>query len=217
MRQEVPDVRISMTSVASVLIVTGVTLAGVTACGLQPAQAGSGPRRAIAPATRVPASAVPTVEATFSSAMRAAASLGSPPAAWEMGIVSALQTGQPVPGFSASMRSDLLAAGEAAIARYFAPPQAAAEQQELIGALARDANPNVINLGSGAGKVAFGVVRVDGSTAVVSAQVTIWAKTLARGPRSGPWQAAAPVRVLSCTATLRLSTSGQWQVTRLTR
>lgn len=207
--------RISMTHAAWVLIVTGVTLAGVTACGLQPARSVPRPRLAVAPATRAPASAVPAVEATFSSAMRAAASLGSPPAAWEMGILSALQARQPVPGFSASMRSDLLAAGKAAIARYFAPPQAATEQQELIGALTRDANQNVLNLGSGVTGVTFGLVRVDGSSALVSARVTMWARTVARGPRSGPWQAAAPVRVLACTATLRLSASGQWQVTRL--
>jgi hypothetical protein len=216
-------VRIFMTRAVAVVIVTGVTLAGASACSLQPSggsapgSPGPGQYLAISPAPQTPASAIPTVKATFSSAMRAAASFGSPPAAWEMGILAALQTRHQVPGFSASMHSDLLAAGKAAIARYFAPPQAATEQRALARALAQDANPNVINLGSGVAKVTFGMVRVTGSSAVVSARVTIWAKALARQPRSGPWQTTAPVRVVAYTATLQLSKSGLWQVTTLTR
>jgi hypothetical protein len=210
--------RIFMTRVVAVVVVAGVTLASAAACSLQPSGGripGAGQSLAVAPASAVPASAVPTVKARFSSAVQAAAAFGSPPDAWEMGILSALQTRHPVPGFSASMRSDLLAAGKAAIARYFAPPQAAAERQELARALAQDANPNVINLGSGVAKVTFGTVAVTGSSAVVSARVTIWAKALARQPPSGPWQASAPVWVVAYTATLHLGPSGQWQVTRL--
>jgi hypothetical protein len=206
-----------------VAIVTGVTLAGAAACSLHPSGQGladrvaTGQYPAASPAAAAPASAIPTVKATFSSALRAAASFGSPPAAWQLGILAALQTRHQVPGFSASMRSDLLAAGQAAIARYFAPPQAATEQRALARALAQDANPNVINLGSGVAKVEFAMVRVAGASAVVSARVTIWAKAISRQPRSGPWQATAPVRVVAYTATLHLGKSGQWQVTKLTR
>jgi hypothetical protein len=206
----------------AVVIVTGMTLAGAAACSLQPSgqslpgSAGGGQYPAISPAAATPASAIPAVKATFSSAMQAAASFGSPPAAWQMGTLAALQTRHRVPGFSTSMRSDLLAAGNAAIARYFAPPQAATEQQALARALAQDADPNVINLGSGVAKVTFGLVRVTGSSAVVSARVTIWAKAVARQPRSGPWQATGPVRAVAYTATLHLGHSGQWQVTMLT-
>ena len=213
--------RIFMNRVVAVVIVTGVTLAGAAACSLQPSGqgmpgAGASQYAAISPAAATPASAIPTIKATFSSAMQAAASFGSPPAAWQMGILAALQTRHQVPGFSASMRSDLLAAGKAAIARYFAPPQAATEQQALARALAQDDDPNVINLGSGVAKVTFGMVRVTGFSAVVSARVTIWAKALARQPRGGPWQSTAPVRVVAYTATLHLGGS-QWQVTKLTR
>jgi hypothetical protein len=216
-------VRIFMTRVVTVIVVAGVTLAGAAACGLQPSgpgladRAGTSQYPAVSPPAATPASAIPTVKATFSSAMQAAASFGSPPAAWQMGILAALQTRHQVPGFSASMRSDLLAAGQAAIARYFAPPQAAAEQQALARALAQDASPNVINLGSGVAKVEFARVRIAGPAAVVSARVTIWAKAISRQPRSGPWQATAPVRVVAWTASLHLGKSGQWQVTNLTR
>jgi hypothetical protein len=213
--------RIFMTRVATAVIVAGVTLTAGAACSLQPS--GQGPPGSAAtsqalaapPAPATPAAAIPTVKATFSSAMQAAASFGSPPAAWQVGILAALQTRHQVPGFSASMRSDLLAAGKAAITRYFAPPQAAAEEQALARALAQDADPNVINLGSGVAKVDFGLVRVAGASAVVSARVTIWAKAVARQPRSGPWQATAPVRVVAYTATLHLGPAGQWQVTKL--
>ena len=214
--------RILMTRVVAVLIVTGVTLAGAMACSLQPSGPGlpgsAATSQALAgSAAATPASAIPTVKATFSSAMRAAAAFGSPPAAWQMGILAALQTRHPVPGFSASMRSDLLAAGSAAIARYFALPQAATEQRALARALAQDANPDVVNLGSGVASMTFDRVRVAGPSAVVSARVTIWAKAISRQPRSGPWQATAPVLVVAYTATLRLGKSGQWQVTRLSR
>lgn len=214
--------RIFMTRVAAVVTVTGVTLAGAAACSLQPSggrmpgNTGASQQLTISPASATPAATIPTVKATFSSAMKAAASFGSPPAAWQMGILAALQTRHPVPGFSASMRADLLAAGKAAITRYFGGPQAATEQQALARAMAQDANPNVINLGSGVAKVMFGSIGVDGSVAVVSAEVTIWAKALARQPRSGPWQSTAPVRVVAYTATLHLSKSGQWQVIKLT-
>jgi hypothetical protein len=215
-------VRIFMTRVVAVVAVTGVTLAGAAACSLQPSgqsltgSAGAGQYPAIsAAAAATPAAAIPTVKATFSSAMQAAVSFGSPPAAWQMGILAALQTRHQMPGFSTAMRSDLLAAGNAAIARYFAPPQAATEQQALARALAQDANPNVINLGSGVARVTFAMVRVTGSSAVVSARVTIWTKAVARQPRSGPWQATAPVRAVAYTATLQLGQSGQWQVTKL--
>jgi hypothetical protein len=204
-----------------VVIVTGVTLACAAACSLQPSGPGASPSAVTqylpgSPAPAAPASAVPTVKATFSSAMQAAVSFGSPPDAWQMGIMAALKTGHQVPSFSASMRADLLAAGKAAIARYFAPPQAATEQQALARAMAQDANPNVINLGSGVAKVTFGQISVGASSAVVSALVTIWAKALSRQPRSGPWQTTAPVRVVAFTAALRLAPSGQWQVTQLT-
>ena len=214
--------RIFMTRVAAVGIVAGVALAVAAGCSLQPSGQGlastaTSQALAASPASPTPAAAIPTVKATFSSAMRAAAAFGSPPAAWQMGILAALQTRHQVPGFSASMRSDLLAAGKAAIARYFAPPQAAAEQQALTRALTQDADPNVINLGSGVAKVEFGMVRVTGAAAVVSARVTIWARAIARQPRSGPWQTTTPVRVVAYTATLHLGPSGQWQVTKLTR
>ncbi len=214
--------RIFMTRAVAAVIVAGVTLTGGAACSFQPSgqgptgSAATSPALAASPAPATPAAAVPTVKATFSSAMQAAAAFGSPPTAWQVGILAALQTRHQVPGFSASMRSDLRAAGKAAITRYFAPPQAATEEQALGRALAQDANPNVINLGSGVAKVDFGLVRVAGSSAVVSARVTIWAKAVARQPRSGPWQATAPVRVVAYTATLQLGASGQWQVTKLT-
>src|SRR5690348_549291 len=126
--------RIFMTRVVAAVIVAGVTLTGGAACSLQPSGQGlpgsAATSQALAgsPPPATPAAVIPTVKATFSSAMRAAASFGSPPAAWQVGILAALRTRHQVPGFSASMRSDLLAAGKAAITRYFAPPQAATEE-----------------------------------------------------------------------------------------
>jgi hypothetical protein len=158
---------------------------------------------------------VPTVKATFTAAITAVASFGSPPGAYEMSVMSAIRTRQPIPGYSATMISDLEASGRAAIKEYFGPPQAAAERVALALAMALDSGRLMINLGSGVTNVSFGSVTVDGPVATVIARVTTWRRSVAQLALTGTWMATAPVRVTEYTATLRRGTGGSWQVTRL--
>jgi len=206
-----------------VAIVTTVTAIGVTGCGLEPAgfAALAGPDSsqaavaASAAAGNQAASAAPTVKTTFTAAISAVTSFGSPPGAYEMSVMSAIRTRQPIPGYSATMISDLEASGRAAIREYFGPPQAAAEQRALAGAMAPDATPRVINLGSGVEKVSFASVTISGPVATVIARVTTWHRSVARGPAGDNWRTQELVRVLQYTATLRHSTGGSWQVAAL--
>src|SRR5215469_1511053 len=78
-------------------------------------------------ATRSQAANAPAVKTTFSQAIAAAAELGSPTAAYQQTALGAVQSRHPVPAFTSAQRVDLQAAGKAAIARYFAAPQSAAE------------------------------------------------------------------------------------------
>jgi hypothetical protein len=160
------------------------------------------------------ASAVATVKATFTAAITAVASFGSPPAAYQMTVLSAMAMRQAIPSFSAALVSDLETSGKAAITRYFGPRQAVAERSVLASAMAQDDNPHVINLGSGVTRVSFGKVAVAGAAATVSARVTSWSKTAARA--SGSWLTGASARATQYIAALRLTLGGSWQVMRLT-
>jgi hypothetical protein len=157
-----------------------------------------------------------TVKATFTAAITAVASFGSPPAGYRMTVLSAIQMRQAVPGFSATLVSDLETSGKAAIVRYFGPRQAAAERRALSSAMAFDADPRIINLGSGVTRISFGKVEVEGTVATVSAEVTAWEKAEARQSRTGMWLTDASVRVTRYTATLGRGMGGSWQVTGLT-
>jgi hypothetical protein len=206
-----------------VAIVSAVTAIGVTGCGLEPAGfvalAGQGSSQAAVAASAAAgsqaASAAPTVKATFTAAIAAVASFGSPPAAYEMSVMSAVGTRQPIPGYSATMISDLEASGRAAISKYFGPPQEAAERTALVTAMALDSNSRVINLGSGVEKVSFGSVIVSGSVATVTARVTMWHRSVILEPIGDTWRTQALAHVLQYTATLRHNTGGSWQVTAL--
>jgi hypothetical protein len=176
-----------------------------------------GGRAAAPPASsQAPSSTVATVRATFTAAITAVTSFGSPPAGYQMTALSAIAMRQAVPGFSAALVSDLETSGKAAIVRYFGPRQAVAERRALAGAMALDANPRIINLGSGVTRVSFGKVELKGAVATVSAEVTAWRRAEARQPRTGTWLTDASVRVTRYTATLSRSMSGSWQVTGLT-
>jgi hypothetical protein len=206
-----------------VAIATAATAIGITGCGLEPAGfvalAGPGSSQAAVAASAAAgsqaASAVPTVKATFTAAIMAVASFGSPPGAYEMSVISAIQTRQPVPGYSATMLSDLEASGRAAIREYFGPSQAAAQRAALASAMAMDSDPRVVNLGSGAENVSFGSVTVHGLVATVTARVTTWHRSVTREPVGNSWRTQALTRVLEYTATLRHNTGGSWQVTAL--
>lgn len=157
-----------------------------------------------------------TVKATFTAAITAVASFGSPPAGYRMTVLSAIQMRQAVPGFSATLVSDLETSGKAAIVRYFGPRQAAAERRALASAMAFDADPRIINLGSGVTRMSFGKVELEGAVATVSAEVTAWRRAEARQPLTGTWLTDASVRLTRYTATLSRSMGGSWQVTVLT-
>jgi hypothetical protein len=82
--------------------------------------------------------------------------------------------------------------------------------------MALDANPHIVNLGSGVSKVKFLNVAVAGPRATVDADVTVWAKSQIRQTSTGPWVLADPVNIVEYTATLTLTPAGTWQVTSLT-
>ncbi|HEY6789687.1 MAG TPA: hypothetical protein VI365_20495, partial [Trebonia sp.] len=125
-----------------------------------------------------------------------------------------------VPGFSPTLRSDLLSAGQAAILRYFGQPQAAAERRILATAVSADVSPQDrsrqgIDLGSGVSRVTFEAVHVAAAVAVIDATAVAWSLSMTRQP-GGRWQQLAPVRVLRYTAAMRRNAGGQWQVVGLT-
>src|SRR5215469_2168647 len=156
------------------------------------------------------------VEAAFRQAVQADQSFGSPSAAYRASVMAAIHAHRPAFVVPAAEQSRLLAAGMAAIARCFGSGQASAEQAYLTDEIAFDANPSVINLGSGVSQVRFLHVTVAGGHATVEADVTVWAKSAARQTSTGPWLTADPVNILDDKATLALSPSGAWLVTSLT-
>ena len=166
-------------------------------------------------ATTSQAANASAVKTTFSRAIEAAAELGSPTAAYQQTALAAVQSRHPVPAFTSAQRIDLQAAGKAAIARYFAFPQSSAELRLLAKAMTLDANPNVINLGSGISKIGVRAVTVTASQATVVADVTTWAKSAARPNALARWVLASPVSQARYTATLRLGPDGNWRITSL--
>jgi len=214
---------ISVTQAAIVVSITAV--AALSGCSIRP----SGPAdaaavvRAQAPsaatsaslAAAVPAESLSTVEATFMTAIEAVESFGSPPPAYQLSVQSAISMRQPIPRFSQTLRSDLLSAGQAAIARYFGGPQAAAERRILAIAVAEDISAQVIDLGSGASRVTVEAAHVTAGRAVIDATVAAWSLSMTRQP-DGQWQKLAPVRVLRYTAVMRQADGGQWHVVGLT-
>ena len=194
-----------------VVIVTGVAATDIAH--------GASLRPSVSPpamATISAAAAAPAVRATFTQAIKAVAELGSPTPAYQQTALAAVQSRHPVPAFTSAQRTDLETGGEAAIARYFASPQSTAEVAVLTKAMTLDANPNLINLGSGISKVDFRAVSVTGSQATVVADVTAWAKSAARRDPLARWVLASPVSQVRYTATLRLSPDGTWRIASLT-
>lgn len=155
------------------------------------------------------------VKTTFSQAIEAAAELGSPTAAYQQTALAAVRSRHPIPAFTSAQRIDLQAAGKAAIARYFAAPQSTAELTLLAKAMTLDANPNVINLGSGISKIDFRAVTVTAAQATVVADVTTWAKSAARPNPLARWVLAFPLSQARCTATLRPGSDGTWRIASL--
>jgi hypothetical protein len=201
-------------------IVTGVAIGasvimGTFGCTISLGAPG-GQATASTPSSQAPSSVAVTVKATFTAAITAVTSFGSPPAGYRMTVLSAIAMRQAVPDFSVTLVSDLDTSGKAAIVRYFGPPQAAAERKALASAMAFDVNPRIINLGSGVTRISFGKVGLEGAAATVSAEVTAWRRAEARQPLTGIWLTDASVRVTRYTATLSRSLGGSWQVTTLT-
>ena len=193
-----------------VIIVTGVAATDIAhGASLRPSI------RPPAMATISPAEAAPAVRATFSQAVEAVAEFGSPTSAYQQTALAAVQSRHPVPPFTSAQRTDLQTAGKAAIARYFTAPQSTAELTVLTKAMTLDANPSLINLGSGISKIDFRTVTVTASQAVVVAEVTTWAKSAARRSPLARWVLASPVSQVRYTATLRPSPDGTWRITSL--
>jgi hypothetical protein len=218
-----------MIFVTQVAIAASVTaIAALSGCGIRP----SGPANVAVTArastvassasldAAVPAESLSVVEATFTAAIDAVESFGSPPPAYQLSVQSAISMRQAVPGFSPALRSDLLSAGQAAILRYFGQPQASVERRILAMAMAQDVSgqgfsKQGIDLGSGVSRVTFEAVQVTAAAAVIEATAVAWSLWMARQP-GGQWQKLAPIRVLRYTAAMQRNASGQWQVVGLT-
>lgn len=188
----------------AVALLAVALLAGTAACG---ARREGARRESSQPAA---------VQAAFSRAIRADMSFGSPSAAYRDRALAALRAGRKEPALTAATLSKIRASGKAAIARSFGQPQAAAELTRLGKDMTADTAPNVVNLGSGVSTINFRKVAIAGASATVDAQVTVWAKSLARQAPNGPWLTAAPVNVMDYTATLTRHSSGPWHVTHWT-
>ena len=203
----------------STRVAFGIIVAIVTGVAATDIAHGARLRPSVRPpamATISPTAAAPAVRATFSQAVEAVAGVGSPTSAYQQTALAAVQSRHPVPAFTSAQRTDLQAAGKAAIARYFASPQSTAELTALAKAMALDATPNLINLGSGISKIDFRIVTVTPSQATVVADVTAWAKSAARGNPLARWVLASPVSQVRYTATLRPTPDGTWRITSLT-
>jgi hypothetical protein len=159
---------------------------------------------------------VTAVEAAFRHAVQADQAFGTPSAAYQASVLAAIRARRQAFGVPAAEQSLILAAGMAAISRYFSSAQASVEQVHLNDGMALDSDPNIINLGSGVSQVKFLHVAVSGAQATVEADVTVWARSEARQISTGPWLITDPVNILDDKATLALSPSGFWQVTSLT-
>jgi hypothetical protein len=142
-------------------------------------------------------------------------SFGSPPPDYGLSVQSAISLGRPAPGYSQTLRIDLLASGQAAIARYFGEPQATTERQSLATAVAQGFSSQNINLGTGASKVTFDAARVTSGVAVIDASVSVWSRSMTRKPGGG-WQTQSSVRMLRYAAIVRHAGGGQWLVVSLT-
>lgn len=156
------------------------------------------------------------VEAAFRNAVQADQSFGSPSAAYQASVMAAIHVHRQAFAVPAAERSQLLASGTAAIARYFSSALASVEQVHLSDGMALDSDPTIVNLGSGVSKVTYLHVAVAGARATVEADVTVWAKSEARQTSAGPWLMTDPVNVVDDKAILARSPSGTWQVTSLT-
>ena len=162
------------------------------------------------------ASRVAAVEAAFRGAVQADQAFGSPSVAYLASVLAAIHAHRQAFVVPAAEQSQLLASGQAAIARYFGSAQASIEQLHLNDGMALDSNPDIINLGSGVSQVKYLHVAVAGARATVEADVTVWAKSEARQTSRGPWLMTDPVSIVDDKATLALSPVGTWQVTSLT-
>ena len=120
---------------AGVIVVVaagGAAYGGCAALGAGPAQ----------DARRVHA-----VEAAFRQAVQADQSFGSPSMAYQASVMAAIHAHRQALVVPPVEQSRLLAAGMAAIARYFSWGQTSVEQAHLNDAIAADSDPNSINLG----------------------------------------------------------------------
>lgn len=127
-------------------------------------------------------------------------------------------------GMSASERAVLLSSQHSALGRYFTPDQLPNAERFVKGTLAADGDPNFVDLGNGVSKISLVSVSVDGSTATVEADVTVWAKSRVRtavkgqardtAPQ-GPWLTYNPVNTMRYSAKLTRNASGTWLISSL--
>jgi len=155
------------------------------------------------------------VEAIFTSAIEADREAQAPSASAYGNTANAVvSAGRVAPAASAAVRNTQLQDGKSALAKYFAPAQAKHEEIGLINAVKAEADPKFRNLGSGVKNVKFDSVAVSGNTAILSAEVTAWAKFQQQG-NNGNWATANPVNVMIYNVTMIRNSSGQWIVSSM--
>ncbi len=155
------------------------------------------------------------VKSTFSAAMQAAQSAGSPSGGYVTASLSGMRSHAAMHAVPAAARTQLLTAGRRELARYFSPELVSREEVGLNHMLLMDASADQVNLGSGVTKVVFRSVAVAGRSASIEADVTVWAKSYTRQSNQGPWIYSDPVNTLAYVATMTRASDGSWQVSSL--
>lgn len=160
-------------------------------------------------------SQIALVKSTFTAAMRAAQSAGSPSDAYVKASVSAIHAHAATHPVPATDRARLLTSGQQQLSRYFPPKLLSRVEVGLNNMLKMDSSANQVNLGAGVSKIVFRSVTVAGRSASIEADVTAWAKSYIRQSSKGSWQYTDPVGTMRYTATMTLTSDGRWQVASL--
>jgi hypothetical protein len=169
-------------------------------------------------------SQITTVKETFTNGVTTMISGATPPPTHLAAALRASAEGGVSVGMSATERAGLLSTQHQALGRYFTSDELPNAEGFVKGTLAADGNPDFVDLGNGVSKISFVSVSVDGSSATVQADVTVWAKsqvhTAAEGQArdtapKGPWLTYNPVNTMRYDAKLTRSAAGAWMINSL--
>jgi hypothetical protein len=161
-------------------------------------------------------SQIPVVRAAFDATIAIHQSFGNPAPGFTSSATAAIRSRRVAPAMSAATRQQIFSSQHQALLAAFTGSQVASEEADLRDNMTLDANPDIVNLGSGVSNIKILKVAIAGTRATVEADVTVWAKSYVRQSGNAAWIYAAPINIVDYTATLLLNASGRWQVASLT-